>query len=81
MTNGSSSERIKDRLGRKNKKTKEMGDAGALRLVMTRVSLRANVAKEWGVRTGHTVFLSPFLDTVSEDDNAQVVNTWHILNT
>jgi hypothetical protein len=50
-----------------------MVDTGALRLVMTRMSLRANVAKECGVRTGHTVFLSPFLDTVSEDDNAQVV--------
>ena len=56
----------------------EMVDAGALRLVMTRVSLRANVAKECGVRKGHTVFLSSFLDTedLSKDDNAQVVNTW-----
>ena len=39
-----------------------MGDEGALRLVIPSVSLRANVAKECGVRKGNNVFLSPFLD-------------------
>ena len=35
---------------------------GALRLVITGVSLQAAVAEECSVRAGHSVFLSPFLD-------------------